>query len=101
MVGHVEVTCPQCASSFSVGDRQRELLLKLRAQEVTAKEAERALKPFFGRTVNVKTLRTWINRGVLRNRARVDETPKVLVADILDLLNSRGLASVSSCIEAA
>lgn len=101
VVGHIEVTCRECTTSFCVVDRQRDLLLKLRAQVVTAREAEKALKPFFGRSVNVKTLRTWINRGLLVNKAGPEETPKVLVADVLDLLNSRGSAGVSTCTEAA
>lgn len=101
IAGHIEVTCRECATSFCVGDRQRDLLMKLRSQVVTAREAEKALKPFFGRQVNVKTLRTWINRGVLMNRAGSDDAPKVLVADVLNLLNSRGSTSVSTCAEAA
>lgn len=101
VVGHIEVTCRVCLTVFCVGSRQRDLLVKLRSQVVTAREAERALKPFFGRMVNVKTLRTWINRGVVKNRAGVGESPKVLVADVLDLLNGRGSSSVSSCTEAA
>lgn len=101
IVGHIEVTCRVCSTSFCVGDRQRDMLLKLRSQVVTAKEAEQALKPFFGRHVNIKTLRTWINRGVLQNQAEDGEPAKVLVADVLNLLNSRGSASMSSCTEAA
>jgi hypothetical protein len=101
IVGHIEVTCRACLTVFCVGDRQRDLLVKLRSQVVTAREAEKALKPFFGRMVNVKTLRTWINREVIKNRASEGETPKVLVADVLDLLNGRGSSSVSSCAEAA
>lgn len=101
VVGSIGVTCRECTTSFCVPDRQRDMLLKLRSQVVTAREAEKALKPFFGRSVNVKTLRTWINRGVLHNHADADEAPKVLVADVLDLLNGRGSAGVSTCTEAA
>lgn len=99
--GHIEVVCRECETLFCVGDRQRALLSRLRSQVVTVREAEKALKPFFGRSVNVKTLRTWINRGVLRNHAYAEETPKVLVADVLDLLNGRGSSGVSTCTEAA
>jgi hypothetical protein len=101
VLGHIEVTCRACETTFCVGDRQRDLLLKLRTQVVTARQAEKALKPFFGRMLNVKTLRTWINRQVIKNRAKEGEEPKVLVADVLDLLNGRGSAGVSSCAEAA
>lgn len=101
VVGHIEVTCRECSTSYCVGDRQRDMLLKLRSKVVTAAEVEKALKPFFGRSVNIKTLRTWINRGALRNHANSGETPKVLVADVLDLLNGRGSAGVSTCTEAA
>jgi hypothetical protein len=101
IVGHIEVTCRECGTSFCVGDRQRDLLLKLRSQVVTAKQAEKALKPFFGRTLSVKTLRTWINRKVIENRAGEGQEPRVLVADVLNLLNGRGSSGVSSCTEAA
>lgn len=98
VVGDIYATCPVCETTFCVGDRQREMLLRLRGQVVTVRQAEMALKPFFGRQANIKTLRTWINRGVLTNRAGEGESPKVLVADVLNLLQSRG---VSTCAEAA
>jgi hypothetical protein len=99
--GHIEVECRECETTFCVGDRQRDLLLRLRAQVVTVREAEKALKPFFGRQANIKTLRTWINRGVLTNRASTGGTPKVLVADVLKLINGGGSSGVSTCAEAA
>lgn len=98
--GQREVACKACATVHGVEDRQRDLLLKLRGKVAPAAEVAEALV-FFGRKLNVKTLRTWISRGRLTNHSGEGEEPTVQVGDVLKLIQPGDSTGVASCAEAA
>lgn len=94
------IECPECCALHDVEKRQGELFTKLRNKIAPASQVVEALA-FLGEKAHVKTLRTWIGRGRLRNHTKNGGEPTVLVADVLDLINGGGFSGVSTCAEAA
>jgi hypothetical protein len=99
--GRYEVVCPICGTEHLVEDRQRQILLGLRACTATARQITDALKAWTGIGINVKSVRTWARRGLLTNYAPEGETPVHQIGQTLDLARSVRATSEPSCTEAA
>lgn len=99
--GRYEVVCPVCGTEHLVEDRQRDILVGLRARTATAKQITDALKAWAGIGINVKSVRTWARRGLLPNYAAEGETPVHQVGETLDLARSVRATVEASCGVAA
>jgi uncharacterized Zn finger protein (UPF0148 family) len=96
-----EVVCPVCGTEYWVEDRRAEIEKALRSERATAKTITDALRNFANVGINVKSIRTWARRGLIRNYASEGETPVHEIGETLDFARSVKATVEASCAEAA
>lgn len=64
------VRCRTCGTTHDAHQRWREVQDRVRHSLATAAEISGALAKLYGRQINVKTVRTWANRGVIDTYGR-------------------------------
>lgn len=87
--GATTVRCTNCGKTHEVANRPADLLDASEDHIVTVREASQYIGYFGGMAVNQKTIRTWIDRGVLSTRLGPTEERHIRLGDLYDVLAKR------------
>lgn len=87
--GAATVRCTNCGTTHEVANRPADLLDASEDHIVTVREASQYIGYFGGMAVNQKTIRTWIDRGVLSTRPGPTEERHIRLGDLYDVLAKR------------
>lgn len=90
------VQCRVCGTTYHADVRRAQMQAYVRAMKTTAADIAQSVGTWFGQAINVKTIRTWANRGKIQPRG-FDEDGQALyqVGDVLDYAATRQRASGS------
>lgn len=84
------VQCRVCGSTYHADVRRHQMQQYVRAMKATASEIAQSVGTWFGQAINVKTVRTWANRGkILPKDSTDDGQPLYQVGDVLDYAATR------------
>lgn len=86
------VHCRTCGTHHDAASRWESIRSAVRESLASAAEIAAAAVRIYGRPLNVKTIRTWANRGRIETRGRnADGEPLHVVGEVLDLAHERGV----------
>ena len=84
------VQCRVCGTTYHADVRRHQMQQYVRAMKATASEIAQSVGTWFGQAINVKTIRTWANRGKILPRGFTDDgQPRYQVGDVLDYAATR------------
>lgn len=84
------VSCRTCGTEHDAYARWAQVQDRVRGYLATAAEIAELIAPMFGRRINVKTIRTWADRGHILTRGRsAEDEPMHLVGEVLDVAEAR------------
>lgn len=84
------VRCRVCGATYHAEVRRRQMQHYVRAMKTTTAEIARSVGTWFGQAINVKTVRTWANRGKIAPTGfDEDGEPLYRVGDVLDYAATR------------
>lgn len=90
------VQCRVCGTSYHADVRRRQMQAYVRAMKTTTADIAQSVGTWFGQAINVKTIRTWANRGKIQPKGfDVDGQPLYQVGDVLDYAATRQRVSGS------
>jgi hypothetical protein len=81
--------CAECGTTHEVANRPADLLVASEDYIVTVREASQYLGYFGGMAVNQKTIRTWIDRGLLTTRPGPTDERHIQLGELYELLRKR------------
>lgn len=82
------VRCKTCGTEHDAHDRWEKIQVKVRMSFASASEISGTLAHFYGKQINVKTIRSWADRDVIKTY-KTKEGDKHLVGEVLDTAEKR------------
>ena len=78
------IRCPECGTGWDAGDRRDWLFDQLRGTLATAREIASAAGMIAGKSINVKTVRSWADRGLIACYPTPGGPPRFRVGEVID-----------------